>query len=237
MKKLGAICLVAAVVLGWLEHMDRASAIALTTVEWSQRIGIPLYALATLLGIVLLVAGILTGPQKSTQPIRRTPYTRSAARGPHSKQNTTAPSLHDAATLPPLDDICINATVSARDTDWRSQVRALAQDLQLGKGARVTIDMTTTTPITLHLEHLSPSHCKRAISAMGSLVTAIPTPPRMKIVFDHCPETGGPRHHQVAGALSQTVARGQFRVVSHVDAVDVMFLHPDPAWSAPILHS
>ena len=69
------------------------------------------------------------------------------------------------------------------------------------------------------------------------MTTLIPTPPRLKVVFDHCPQAGVPRHHQVAGALAQAIPRGQFRVVSHVDTVDVMFLHPDPAWSAPVLNS
>ena len=109
--------------------------------------------------------------------------------------------------------------------------------MDLGKGARISIEMDTTTPITLHLEHLSPAHCKRAITASGSLISVIPVPPRLKVIFDHCPQAGVPRHHQVAGALSKVLPRGHFRVVSHVDTVDVMFLHPDSAWSAPILNS
>lgn len=122
-------------------------------------------------------------------------------------------------------------TIGTQDPDWREKVRALANELQLGQGARITMDLTNKTPLTLHLEHLSPVHCKRAVAATAVLISMIPVPPRLKVAFSHCPQTGVPRHHQVAGALSQILPRSQFRVVSHVDTVDVMFLHPDPSWS------
>jgi len=231
MKQLAGLCFLAAVILGALEHLDRTSAMALTVVEWSQRLGVPLFAIATILGVAALVFDLLGRSQSKTSQRPRAGRQPSSS---HSPGRTARAPLHDAATLPPVDSIDPDKTVSSRSSDWREEVRALAQSLELGKGARITIDLSTTSPITLHLEHLSPAHCKRAIAGVGSLISVIPVPPRLKVIFDHCPQAGVPRHHQVAGALAQILPRGHFRVVSHVDAVDVMFLHPDPAWGAPV---
>ena len=57
MKQLAGLCFLAAVILGALEHLDRTSAMALTVVEWSQRLGVPLFAIATILGVAALVFG------------------------------------------------------------------------------------------------------------------------------------------------------------------------------------
>jgi len=214
MRQLSALCFVAAAALWWLENADRTSSTALSVVEWSQRLGIPLFAIVLVAGVALLVMGASKGASK---PTRRTSSRPSGA--PRSAKPPTPSAIGASESL------------STLDPRWQDKVRSMAQALELGKGARMTIDLSTTTPLTLHLEHLSPAHCKRAIAAVGSLVNAIPTPPRLKVVFDHCPNAGAPRHHQVAGALSQAMPRSQFRVVSHVDIVDVMFLHPDAAWS------
>jgi hypothetical protein len=223
MKQLAGICLVLAALLGALEHLDRSSALALTVVEWSQRLGVPLFVLATIGGLACMVLAMFKG-DPSKQKRVPAPKTRPAARAPR-------PPLRQASTLPPIDPIDPDKTVSTRDPDWREKVRALANDLQLSKGARITMDLNNMAPFVLHLEHLSPAHCKRAVTATAGLISVIPIPPRLQVVFSHCPQAGVPRHHQVAGALGQILPRGQFRVVSHVDTVDVMFLHPDPAWA------
>lgn len=234
MKQLAGLCFVAAVILAALEHVDRTSATALTVVEWSQRLGMPLFSIAIILGTVALVVGMFGSTKKSR---RSTTQSRTTYGRAEPQTQATRPALREAGTLPPIGPMNPDKTISPRAHDWRGQVRSLANDLELGKGARITIDLSTTTPITLHLEHLSPAHCKRAIAGTGSLISVIPIPPRLKVVFDHCPEAGVPRHHQVAGALAQVLPRSHFRVVSHVDTVDVMFHHPDPAWSAPVLNS
>lgn len=223
MKWLAVLCFVAALALGALEHLDRTSSQALTIVEWGQRLGVPLFAIAGIAGLAAMVMGMLG--------TKGTNHTSASPRSPIQQKRAARPPLSEANTLVPPDTIDENKTVSSAQPDWRAQARALAQDLDLGKGARLTFDLGTTSPITLHLEHLSPAHCKRAIAGTGSLLSVIPTPPRLKVIFDHCPVAGVPRHHQVAGALAQVLPRGDFRVVSHVDTVDVMFHRPDPAWS------
>jgi hypothetical protein len=223
MKQLAGLCLVFAALLGALEHLDRSSALALTVVEWSQRLGVPLFVLAIIGGLGFMVIARLQG---GPSPPRRAPAPKTRPAPPASR-----PPLRQASTLPPIDPIDPEKTVSVRDPDWRDKVRALANDLQLGKGARITMDLNNKAPFILHLEHLSPVHCKRAVTRTAGLISVIPVPPRLQVVFSHCPQIGVPRHHQVAGALSQVLPRSQFRVVSHVDTVDVLFLHPDPAWS------
>jgi hypothetical protein len=223
MKQLAGLCLVLAAVLGALEHLDRSSALALTVVEWSQRLGVPLFVLATIGALAFMVIAMLQGDPSPPRPAPA-PKTRPAPR-------TSRPPLRQASTLPPIDPIDPDKAVSVRDPAWQDKVRALANELQLGKGARITMDLSNKAPFTLHLEHLSPAHCKRAVTGTAGLISMIPVPPRLQVVFSHCPEAGVPRHHQVAGAISQVLPRSQFRVVSHVDTVDVMFLHPDPAWS------
>ena len=219
MKGFAALCFALALALGALEYADRTSTAALTVVEYSQRIGVPLFTVLLAVGVIALLRGLLKAPAG-----HHTPRSRAAT-------SAARPPLRDASTLPPPMSITPEQHVSSGEADWQASVRTLAQALDLDQGARLTLDLEAATPITLHLEHLSPSHCKRAITSVGALITAIPMPPRLKVVFNHCPKAGAPRHHQVAGALAQTMPRGHFRVVSHVDAVDVMFLQPDPVWS------
>jgi hypothetical protein len=212
MKMLSALCFLIAAGLAALEHADRTSATALTIVEWSQRLGVPLYAIASIAGVMLALTGMLKRTSKP-DPIQR----RLQPAAPRPVQTTPQQV--------PLRSVEPDAL------DWQGQVRFLANELELGRGARLTMDTATTSPFTLHLEHLSPAHCKRAITALGTMVIAIPTPPRLKIIFDHCPKGGAPRHHQVAGSLAQVMPRGNFKVVSHIDTVDVIFLNPAPEWS------
>jgi hypothetical protein len=94
----------------------------------------------------------------------------------------------------------------------------------------MTFHLGRPCPIMLSLDQAPSERCRRAISILGAWLATIPSPPRVRIIFDHCPEGGSPRHHQVAGALSQHLNRGDFKTMRDIDAVDVMFHHADPRW-------
>lgn len=66
LRTLGLLLLVAGAGLAWLTLVDRASALALTVVEWEGRVGLPLWALALGTGVV----AVLTSwrPRRSAPP-------------------------------------------------------------------------------------------------------------------------------------------------------------------------
>jgi len=230
-RLLTVTCFIASLAMGYLEHGDRQSALALSVVEWSQRIGIPLWAIAAIGAVGFMMMAMILGTQDTSadRPVSARPQRHPSA--------SDRPPLRAAITSPPPAPLAADQTVDPQDPDWRAKVRTLAQELELGQGARITLDLGATSPIILILEHMAPGRAKRSIATIGTLIAAIPTPPRLKVVFDHCPKAGAPRHHQVSGALAQALDRGQYRVVSHVDEVDVIFHHPHPAWSAPVLNT
>jgi hypothetical protein len=193
----------------YLLHFDRRSAPALGLVEIEGILGL---SLAPMLGCaaLLLFSGNYLRPlfsETPTRPGQRTPPT------PQTRQPTQA-AAHTSNTA----------------GHWSDDAIAAAKEISFPTGARLTFDPSRPTPIHLHLEHAPPERCKRAISLLGQWIAGVPTPPRVRISFDGCPGGGSPRHHQVSGALAQHLPRADFKSVSALDAVDVIFVRHDPRW-------
>ena len=196
-------------------HEDRNSTLGVLLVEWQTMLHAPPYTVAALFGGVLLVMS--RRGQKRSKRVRpqSRPSTppKSSAASPHSTTGRAA------ETFDP-------------DRDWLEQVREAAKAIRWPSGARLNIDPSKPCPIELSLEQAPPERAKRAMSLLGNWLASIPTPPRARIVFKNCPEGGSPRHHQASGSLAESIHRGQFKALSDLDAVDVMFHHPDPRWTA-----
>ena len=191
----------------YLLHFDRMSAPALGLVEFEGILGL---SLAPMLGCaaLLLFSGSYLRPLFSEAPTRPAPRARQPNQAAaHTSTSTSNTSEH-----------------------WSDDAIAAAKEIAFPNGARLTFDPSRPTPIHLHLEHAPPERCKRAISLLGQWIAGVPTPPRVRISFDDCPGGGSPRHHQVSGALAQHLPRADFKSVSALDAVDVIFVRHDPRW-------
>jgi hypothetical protein len=210
MRQISLLFLGLTVTAAALLHFDRTSSAALYLVELESSIGLPLPAL---LGGLTLTAWILSGRKRYRAP--SPPPTRR-----HSSQNVTQPT---AAVSPKRQREVIGVS-------WLEAAKANAKQLDLPAGARIVFDLSHRSPIELRLEQAPPERCKRAIEVLAQWITTVPTPPRIRVVFDHCPESGSPRHHQVSGALARHIVRSQFKAMMDLDAVDVLFHHADPCW-------
>jgi len=192
-----------------LLHFDRMSAIALSLVEFETAIGVPIPAV---LGACALISWFLE--RKNRTPAKA----YKGSRGTSNHSRTSKPSSETTNTFDP-------------DRDWFEHIKSTAKSVTLPAGARLSLDPTRPCPVELHLEQAPPERAKRAIGHMASWIASVPTPPRARVVFDHCPEGGSPRHHQVAGALAEHIDRSQFRTSTDLDAVNIFFHHPDPRWT------
>ncbi len=192
-----------------LLHFDRMSSIALNLVELETAIGVPIPAV---LGACALLSWFFE--RKNRTPAK-------------AYKTTRAPSQRSSASKPTSE---ITNTFDP-DRDWFEQTKSAAKAMTLPAGARLSLDPKRPCPVELHLEQAPPERAKRAIVQMASWIASVPTPPRARVVFDHCPEGGSPRHHQVAGALAEHLDRSQFRTSTDLDAVNIFFHHPDPRWT------
>ncbi len=189
-----------------LLHFDRMSPMALDLVEIESAIGLPLPAV---LGGLTLLAWLLSR-KRDPQPHR---YRR--------RQSTAAaPAAHQRHT-----------TTFDPSRDWLDQAKDSAKAIPFPAGARLEIDASRPCPIELKLEQAPPERAKRAIGLLARWMASIPRPPRARVSFHHCPEGGSPRHHQVAGALADHIQRGEYRTTTDLDAVNIIFHHPDQRWT------
>ena len=191
-------------------YVDRKSSLALGLVEIEGILGISLAPMLGCAALLLLSGGYLRGAlgQPTERHTQRPPMTRAPPQeSTHTESRSADPSAH-----------------------WSDSAITAAKEIPFPAGARLTFDPTRPTPIHLHLEHAPPERCKRAIALLGQWVASVPTPPRVRISFDGCPNGGSPRHHQVSGALARHLPRADFKAVPALDAVDVIFVRHDPRW-------
>ena len=193
-------------------NQHRTSSLGMILVEWQTMLGQPPSVLLGLLGFGLLALS-RRGRKRNNRATPSTPPRTT------STPSTTAPAKIASETNDP-------------DADWLDQAREAAKSIRWPSGARMSIDPSKPCPIELRLEQAPPERAKRAVSLLGNWLASVPLPPRARIVYQNCPEGGSPRHHQVAGALAESIHRGQFKALSDLDAVDVMFHQPDSRWSA-----
>ena len=212
MKTLSYLFLAAAIGAMYVLEQHRTSPLGMTLVEWQTLLGQPP---PTILG--LIGAGLLAFSRRGRKRTQR------ATRATPTQTERTSPSSSTANTS--------NETFDP-NRDWLEQAREAAKTIRWPSGVRMSIDSSKPCPIELRIEQAPPERAKRAVSLLGNWLASIPLPPRARIVYQNCPEGGSPRHHQVAGALAESIHRGQFKTLSDLDAVDVMFHQPDPRWSA-----
>jgi hypothetical protein len=122
------------------------------------------------------------------------------------------------------------AQVLAEGAGWRQSVIEAARALPLEPGTRLEVLPRAQVQLALVLEECPPEKARRAVGKVGAFIASIPRPPRLEVRFNRCPPGAGPRHHQVAGALSEHLDKAEFRVVSASEQVDVLFHQPDPRW-------
>ena len=199
---LGLALLVLAGAAFYLSQLDRRSAAALHAVELDGVLPIPLYGILGALGVVVLGVGLLRRVMRPEERI------------------TGGPVRRDRGGARPV----------LPGMGLRDRVQAMAGNLDLPAGCRVLIDERPGVPLTLVLDSVPSGRGRRAVELFGRMVAELPTPPRMGVIYRACPPSSGPRHTEVQGALSTHLPRGSFRVTSHVDRVDVVFLQPDPPW-------
>jgi hypothetical protein len=201
-RPFAVLLLLAAGGVGYLVTVDRKSVLALYFVEFDGMLPVPLYGILGAIGVVLLALSLLKTLTREEERVLAGPVRPS-------------PKLR----------VVQGAGMSLRD-----RVLHGARALPLESGASLLIDERVGVPLTLHLDQTPPGRAKRSIERVGGLLASLPTPPRIAIVYRDCPKSQTPRHNEVLGALSVHMTRGSFRVTSHLDRVDVVFLQPDPAW-------
>jgi hypothetical protein len=118
-----------------------------------------------------------------------------------------------------------------RTGDWRADLRDAARSLALEPGASLLLDQAAA-PLVLRIEGAPPGRAVRAIEQLGQFVAGQPLPPRLRVELVGCAAPPSPWHHVVARALGEHLDRGGMKVIPQADAVDVLFLSPDPRWAA-----
>ena len=213
MKALSVIAFAGAAFTFYLLQSARTSPIGMVMVEIDTSIGFPPYVLLAVCGVAF---AFMSRPRRQKL-------------GPPPPSRPSSISSSGRSPAPPA-----NAGVTGADDsgDWYERARGSARTIQWPSGTRLLLDATKPCPIELHLEQAPPERAKRAVSLLGTWIATIPMPPRARIVYENCPSGGPPRHHQVSGALAQSILRSEFKALSDVDAVDVLFFHADPRWSA-----
>lgn len=209
-RALGILSILCGIGSAWLVMGDRRSPLALTAVEWEHRLGVPLYLLFAVLGIVLILIG-MRSPRPSTRALIAPPF---EPRPPTQIRRTALPMQEG------LEDWLEERTRSAKDLRFEGQVQLL---IESGRPA----------PVVLNLCQLTPEQVRRSVQTFGLWLSTGPLPPRAQVIFDDCQKAPGARHHQVAGALSAALPRASFRVVSQHLAVDILFNQPDHCWTEP----
>jgi hypothetical protein len=189
-----------------LLHFDRMSPAAMYLVELESLLGIPLPATLAVLAVLTHMVG-----KKLNTRTHREPAQPKARGSVVSRSPAGGPSTAEAQ-------------------DWLEGIKLSAAQLDLPNGARMVFDLSRPYPLSLMLEQAPSERSKRAITTVGAWLAGIPTPPRIRIHFNRCPTSGSPRHHQVAGALAKHLNRADFKTIVDIDAVDVLFHHPDPRW-------
>lgn len=211
MRTIGTLLLAAAAVLYYLVEIDRQSSIALSAVELDQALGgIRVFALPALVGVLCFVPGFVRGfldDRAGAPPPRHVSRPARPSRGPAPRPVESLP-----------------------EQGFRAAMEARLRAFDAGEGARIRPEPTAGVPFELVLEHLAPRSCERAVAELGLLLQTMPLPPRVRVVFDQCPEGPTPRQHMVSKALSQALDRGAFRATATAGAVEVRFTDPDPRW-------
>ena len=211
MRSLGYLCLFSAAVLSLVRFFaPDLQLLADIDAYQSALPGRPPIAVALgVVGTILVLPSILRPrwrPTESIQPVSR-------------------PLVQPKAPTPTPDP-------SERSNgDWRDQLIQAVGQMETGQGVSLHIDRSLGTPITLVLERCTPGRIRRALSQLGKLLTQVPRPPRVAIIFQDCERANVPWSHVVNGALAPHIGRNTARVVNQADRVDLFFADSDPCYA------
>ena len=191
--------------LAWLAYGDRRTTLALHVVEWNDFFPLPLFSIAALIGLVFVLLHVrgMAAPDASARD------------RPRPSRRRPEPLRMDRDSGP---------------LGFRDGVVRRARNLPLEAGARVELDPAAGVPMRLVLDQMPPGRSKRAIQRFGEFLASLPPLPRVQVAFIDCPEPQSPLHVFVQGALAHHLPRGSFKVVRHVDRIDVLFFDHDPIW-------
>jgi hypothetical protein len=209
-RVLSLLLLAIAGALAWLSLSDRRSPLALDVVEWDSRLGVPLWVALALTGALVLVLSFLgrssdTGSEATPSP--------PAGSGPPQ-----APGPTDRHTAP--------------SAGWREEVVARARALSWEDGVSLALDAGPDLPFELRLRRATPERTRRSLGTLARFLSAIPSPGRVRVVFEGGLDGDHARNKLVEGILRQHFPPGDLRAVGTQDHVDVIFTRPDPRWKA-----
>ena len=191
--------------LEWLAYGDRRSTLALHVVEWSDFLPVPLFSVAVMLGVVFVLLHVRSADD---------PRSTRAARRPSRRTRPAPLRMEDGSG----------------HLGFRDGVVRRARNLPLEAGARLELDPAVGVPMRLVLEQMPPGRSKRAIGRFAEFLASLPPVPRVQVAFIDCPAPQSPLHVFVQGALAHHLPRNSFKVVRHVDRIDVMFFEHDRVW-------
>ncbi len=202
MRGLAIGLVVLAVALTALAQVAPAHPANLQRAELDSQLPLPLASISGLVGILLLAHQVWQAQRAG------------AARRP---ARPAAPAL--------------GGEVPRRSGDWRADLREAARTMSLEPGASLLLDQAAA-PLVLRIEGAPPGRVVRAVEQLGALVATLPTPPRLRVELVGCAAPPSPWHHLVSRALAERLDRGGMKVIPQADAVDVLFLSPDPRWGS-----
>lgn len=207
-RVLAILLLAASAALAWLSIGDRRSPLALDLVEWDGRLGVPVWAVAAGLGVLLLALSFL-GRSKPPAPTDSRPRPRPPGR-----------ALPPSSEAPPLP----------AGAGWTSEVVARAHALAWEDGVSLTVHAGPELPFELRIRRATPARLRRSLGSLASFLSAIPTPRRVRVVVEDGLDDERALHKLVEGSLRQHFGVQDLRAVGSRDHVDVLFSRPDPRW-------
>ena len=161
-----------------------------------------------MLGVVVLVASVLLRPKCWEPP----PASERRRRRPRPAQG----GLDESGPSSP---------------DWALEVATRALTLRWEEGVTLVLNAGPHVPIELRLHQSTRDRSRRSVDALAAFLSAIPTPPRTRVVYDQCVEVDTARHKVVQGVFLQHFPPGALRTVNQRDHVDVLFSWPDARWA------
>lgn len=124
------------------------------------------------------------------------------------------------------------ASTVAAGRDWYDSALAAARALPLTPQGRLRFDEAPGLPFALVLRGATTEQARRRVELYAGLLAAMPTPPRGRVYLESCPDVTMSHQTLVAAAFKPHHPADSFVVRASTGAVDIVFSHPDPRWTA-----
>lgn len=192
--------------LWYLSAADRMTPLALRVVELEGQVGVPLW----MPGLVVTTAAALLAWLEA----------RPARPSPPRATPRSVPSRVEAPAAAP------------REGEWYAAARAAAHALPLAPSGEVRFDEAVGLPFTLRLRGATVEQARRRLELYVAFLASVPTPPKGRVYLESSPDVQVAPIHLVNAAMKRHFAAEDYQVVNHGSGVDVLFVRPDPRWSA-----